>query len=124
MAPIKDTSRADLLRLLSQSRPEESLPYRIYYKNNPVAELRRESPGFVLYELKLNSRRAAEAFEEAMRQKRSFLPENYWQYYQPGRIILSARTLPSLLSCTRLLPWPPRPGLRNLAARLLSAIRR
>ena len=122
MAPIRDTTRSDILRLLAGKSPERDLPARIFIKNTPVAELKFQDGGFVLFELWLNDQRAKEGFEVATREGRGFRPESYWAYYEARRLIFTTQRLGVLRAALRLMPWPPRPGLRNGLARGFGAI--
>lgn len=114
MAPIRDTTRADLLRALDAGQA-----LRVFWRNTPVAELRRDGDAWVLDTLVLNEARARTAFEAAADTGRGFRGEAYWPYYEPARRILSGR---GLRIAARLMPWPPRPGPRNVLARLAGAV--
>ena len=122
MAPIRDTTRADILRILRGSAPEAELPLTIFHQNAPVARIQQEGGIWVMRELSLNEQRAKEGFEAAEREGRGFRSENTWAFYEPARAILSARRVAALRVALRLMPWPPRPGLGNGPARGIAAI--
>lgn len=122
MAPIKDTTRADLLRILKHADARTARTVRIFWGNTPVARLQLADGRWRLDELKVDERAVREGFEEAQREGRGFRPENTWAYYGPGRVILTARRVGALRAAVRVMPWPPRPGPLNGLAWGLCAI--
>jgi hypothetical protein len=120
LAPIRDTTRAEVLDLLASENPERGLPVRIFWNNAPLAELRCENGAWVIRELKLNQQRAQAGFDKATAQDRGFFPESTWAFYEPGRMVLQARSPTSLRRAVGQIAWPPRPGLHNILARGLS----
>jgi hypothetical protein len=115
MAPIRDTTRAELLAAIVAGK----WPFCVSCQNAPFARLEQAGGRWALRRLRLDGERARQASEEALAAGRGFRSENTWPFYEPAETIYSANSPESLARAVRLGSWPPRrAGLRWLLAKV------
>jgi len=120
MAPIRDTTRDDVLRALAAA--EDGWSMRVFRDNTPVALVASEGGAWFIAALALDRRAVKAAEAAAAARGEGFRPEHMWACYAPGRRIIAARSRTALGAAIRLMPWPPRAGPLNLPARCMALL--